>query len=147
MQSPLINPLKSALINPLINPFGGGSVPTISPANFTFSRASAAYDPLGILYPSGVPRIYGTQPWQGLMVEEGTSNLLPSGSDTFSTASGWGSPDVLTITPGQSDPFGGNNAYRIQGTGLGGSTYKLYITVTGRANPHTEATSLFSSLK
>ena len=50
-------------------------------------------------------------------------NVLPVGAETFSVDLVEYKGAVVTVTPGQPDPDGGNNAYRIQTTG-GASTIK-----------------------
>lgn len=57
---------------------------------------------------------------QAILVERAATNHLNAGVETFTIASGnWAEYDgsSVTVTPGQADPFGGTNAYRLQSTG------------------------------
>jgi hypothetical protein len=119
-----------------------GSLNSHKGVSATFTRASVAYLEDGTEVEAGQPRFEVGKFGKGVLIEEGTTNLAPSGSDDFVT--GWSAaPGVtVTITPGQPDPFGGNNAYRIQSSG-GTSTVKYTLFVSGRPNPHTDTVSLW----
>jgi hypothetical protein len=85
--------------------------------NATFTRASSAIVPTtGATVTNNVTRIVNN----GVLVEEGTTNLLASttAEATFAT-SAWNQylGAVATVTQNQSDPFGGNGATRIQTSG------------------------------
>lgn len=69
-------------------------------------------------------------------------NILPVGSEDFVT--GWNGYDgsVITITPNQPDPDGGNNAYRLQSTG--GTNILKYILNPAVVSPTVGATYGFS---
>ena len=97
----------------------------------TFTRASTAYKEDGTSVASGVPRIESS----GVKIEEGTTNLMLSGSYDFHNAGyplGWypNGGAIITVTGQQSDPYGGTGAYRIQTSG-GSVTGKYNIIVTG----------------
>lgn len=107
--------------------------------NFKFTRGSTAYDSRGRLYfPNNARFERG-----GISIEEGTTNLLPAGTENFVTG-GWGASSgaTVTVTPNQPDPFGGNNAYRIQSTGGTGYT-KYVLGVNNLTNPHTIISSVW----
>ena len=74
----------------------------------TFSRASVAYDDQGNLVASGAPRFAPGAPGfgQALKSEEGTANVMGASATDFSL---WTRADV-TLTSGQSDPFGSTAA-------------------------------------
>jgi hypothetical protein len=115
----------------------------IAECEAVFARLSETYDSVGTRFEYNKPRYSTTNGW---LVEEGTTNLLPSGSENFVT--GWtnGTGETCTITPNQPDPWGGYTAYRIQGDGEGSSASKYYANISGQANPHTHNVSAWCKL-
>ena len=83
------------------------------PASVIFTRASTV-PWRGNTLAVNIPR---QDLLDGTLVEEGTTNLLPTGAEDFVT--GWETYEgsTATVTPNQPDPVGGYNAYRIQITG------------------------------
>jgi len=71
---------------------------------------------------------------QAIMVEEGTTNLLGSGSEDIQTNWSGSSGSTATVLGSQSDHFGGTSAYRVQssgGTGLVKWTHSGSTGVSG----------------
>lgn len=60
-----------------------------------------------------------------ILIEEGTTNLCTVNTENFTTDWAGASSASGVVTSGQTDPFGGSNAYRITTTG-GGSANKWY---------------------
>lgn len=90
----------------------------------TFSRASTAYTSDGTQVAVDVPRIEST----GMMVEEGTTNLVPSGALFFEGWTEWDGA-IVTITQDQTvSEWNTNLATRLQSTG-GSSLAKYFTTV------------------
>ena len=74
-------------------------------------------------------------------------NILPVNANTFATSgTGWLAfgGATITVTPGQPDPDGGNNAYLIQSSG-GSNILKFYNPVS-ISNPHTSIMAIRAKL-
>ena len=92
------------------------------PAQFT--RASEAYKSDGTLVASGVPRYEGA----GVLIEEGTTNLIPLAKQKFEGWTAYSGAEV-TLTQGIAVPeWGASDATRIQTSG-GTHINKYYIAV------------------
>ncbi len=93
----------------------------------TFTRNSVAYLSDGTQVAANVPRFEQGKFGKAVIVEEGTTNLIPSNKLAFE---GWKifQGATVTITQNQNDPFGKTRATRIQTSG-GTSVLKYYTDV------------------
>ena len=121
------------------------SLKNISGKYSSYNSSSPIY---GNILPGRKTRLSALSLVEGsaLTLESPTTNLLTAGVEDFST--GWLTVggETITVTPGQTDPFGGSNAYRIQGLGNGSSIIKWYCLSTGRTNPHTDTCSVWAKV-
>lgn len=97
-----------------------------------FSRSTTAFLD-GQLVSQNQPRYMQGKFGNSILVEEGTTNMIPSIRHSF--VSGWTAylGAIVTVTPNQPDPHGYNKAYRIQTTG-GTSNTKYYTSVGASVN-------------
>lgn len=126
-------------------PTAGKGISAVSIFVRTSSQQAATF------YSDGMQVEYGSTPttWNAggpsaLMVEQATTNILPTSTENFTTNWSNFGGETVTVTGTQADPFGGTGAYRLQGDGFGSNTLKRLVNYGTSTNAVAYSTSVWA---